>query len=398
MINNIRQEYRTLPFAVLLLIGLYLSQGIFGLLHFSRVLFIVFFLGFMWGYKKDTPFSTPLMLLMVSMVLSMFSCMIFHDQGFVSSMGGYVTFAAISIFFVLRKLNIAPWQIEKVLFWMFVIFCLCYIYQILVFPKLVFISSDEHINYEVSISLRRIRMNGMSLAGFGAFFSLNKILSGKKIFIIPLALAIVVILLFGFRTLTFFVFVFSFVMVARIYKLSFKLIFGFSFMMVVLWAFSITEFGQETFGAMMERQETDQTFANKDYVRYATLFYYYRDHFQNVFEMFLGSGIPARDTGSAYEIYYNRLEAIGLHYYDWGLLGMSWMMGMLSLVGMLWYPIRAFFARLPKDKLYLSVWFGYLLCCAFTSAEFVRPGCFLLQGGVLYLITKYEYEKDYNNK
>ena len=99
-------------------------------------------------------------------------------------------------------------------------------------------------------------------------------------------------------------------------------------------------------------------------------------------------------------MYYIKLESWGIHYFDWGLLGISWMMGMLSLVAMIWYPIRAFLTKMPNDKLYLSIWFGYLLACAFTSAEFVRQGCFLVQGIALYLITiysnQYSYEKDYN--
>ena len=78
MISSIKTDgnYRNFPFIVLLLIGLYLCEGMFGLLPMSRLFFPIYFMFFLKGYKKDTPFSKPLLLLIISMVLSMFSCII----------------------------------------------------------------------------------------------------------------------------------------------------------------------------------------------------------------------------------------------------------------------------------------------------------------------------------
>lgn len=390
-------KYKNIPFIVLLGMGLYLSEGIFGLLNISRAFFLIYFLSFIFTYKNDTIFSKPLLLLVISMALSMVSCWIFHQQSLVSSFGSNLTYIAICIFFVLHKLKPEPKVVEKALFWMFLIFCACYIYQVLVFPKLVFLSSDARLDYNVPFYLRRIRFPGMSLVGLGMLFSLNKILVGQKKYVFSFVLAIVVILLFGFRTLLVFITIFSFILIIRVYGFSYKILLAFLFLCATVWLFSLTELGQSVFATMMERQENDN-FSNKDYVRYTTLFYYYNQHYQNLLEMFLGSGLPERGTHSAYDLYYMRLETFGLHYFDWGLLGVSWMMGVLSLVAMVWYPIRAFFARIPKDRLYLSIWFGYLFACAFTSAEFVRQGCFLIQGIALHLITEFAYEKNNNRK
>ena len=112
----------------------------------------------------------------------------------------------------------------------------------------------------------------------------------------------------------------------------------------------------------------------------------------------MGSGIPNRLIISDYSKYYDGLESFGIHYYDWGILGMSWMMGFMSLIAMVWYSVKAFFTKVPRNKLYLTLWFGYLLACGFTSAEFVRQGCFLIQGIVLYLIHMYSDEKNNNSK
>ena len=133
--------------------------------------------------------------------------------------------------------------------------------------------------------------------------------------------------------------------------------------------------------------EADQTFANDDYVRVVGFKYFLSDHFSSPIEWFLGSGIPYRVTNSEYAQYYKRLESIGLHYYDWGILGISWMTGVLSLIAMIWWPIRAFFCKVPIQYKYLSCWLIMLLGCGFTSAEFIRPGAFIIQGAVLYLIS-----------
>lgn len=393
-----QNRFREIPFLVLLLLFLYLDEGIFGLLSVSRIFTIIYFVIFLWGYKNDNIFAKPLLLLMVSMPLSMLSCQIYHDQSILDSLTPYVTYFAIAIFFALRKLDINGETIEKVLFWSFIVFCICYIYQIMVLPKLVFIDDDTVINYNLPIILRRVRMSGMSLVGLGVLYSLNKMLLHKIIYVIPFVHGLIVILLFGFRTLLAFIALFSFILVARNIGFSYKIFFGFALLVLFAYLFTLTDFGQQVWEQMQDRDEAGGNFGNSDYIRYTTLYYFYGEHFQSAFEMFLGSGIPKRGVGSAYELYYNRLEAFGLHYFDWGLLGMSWMMGMLSLVGMIWWPIRAFFTKMPKEKLYLSVWFGYLFACAFTSAEFVRQGCFLIQGMALYCITKYRNEKNSNSK
>lgn len=398
MNNNAIIKYKKYPFFLILLFALYLSEGIFGLLPFSRIICVLYISILFITYSPHTTFSKPILMLSISMILSMISCYIFHNQSIIDSFTGYTTYTSIIIYFILLKIRIAPSIIERLLFWLFIIFCICYIYQVLVFPTPVFITENNNINESIDITIRRIRMPGMSLVGLGLFYSLNKVMLGKKIYIISIILSAIVIMLFGFRTLLFFSILFSFWMIIKINGFSKGMLVGAIVFSLIIWGFSLTNFGQETFNAMMEREENNQNFGNKDYIRYVTLFYYYEQHFQNFLEFLLGSGIPARGVISNYSAYYTRLEEMGIHYYDWGILGMSWMMGILSLIAMIWYPIKAFFSKVPIEKQYLTIWFGYLFACGFTSAEFVRQGCFLIQGIVLFLIYKYEYKKNHNSK
>ena len=86
----------------------------------------------------------------------------------------------------------------------------------------------------------------------------------------------------------------------------------------------LTPIFQTVFERMIERQESEQTFGNKDYIRYATLFHYYGNHYKSAIEMFFGSGLCNRALRTSYSLEIVRNESYGLHYYDWGLLGISW--------------------------------------------------------------------------
>ena len=72
--------------------------------------------------NKDTTFSRPVSILMISMILSMFSCLLFHGQSLFNSLLGYVTYGAIVIYFVLFKIRLSPNVVERLIFWMFIIF------------------------------------------------------------------------------------------------------------------------------------------------------------------------------------------------------------------------------------------------------------------------------------
>ena len=385
-------------FPILLIVCLILEQG-YGLLPIPRYLFIVLVGVFFFYYKKGTSYSKPISIFVVSCFLSILSCMYFRNESPVSIMGEYNIYLMIVFYFVLCKYNVSIEVLEKVLFWAFIIFCFCYLYQVSVYPKLVFLDKNNQYNETIDVLNRRIRMVGMSINSLGYFYTLNKILEKKMNYILPMLLSLICMLLFGFRTLLFFSAVFSIIMIIRFNGFSKKLVLWCALGGLGAYLLYLTPIFQTVFEGMMERQESDQTFGNKDYIRYATLFHYYGHHYKSTVEMFLGSGLCNRALRTSYSLEILRNESYGLHYYDWGLLGISWMTGVLSLIGMLWWSLKAAFAKLPKKYLYLSVWFGYILTCAFTSAEFVRQGCFLIQAICLYLIYKISlYEKNRYNE
>ena len=132
---------------------------------------------------------------------------------------------------------------------------------------------------------------------------------------------------------------------------------------------------------------TQHSFANKNYIRWITLDYYYTEYFHDGLEMFLGSGYPVVN-GKFYRNIENSLWSNGLFWMDWGILGLSWMIGIPAVVAMLWYSIKVYKIRSDKAYFFLPIWFMYLILSSITTAEFFRQGNFIIQALCLYLAEK----------
>ena len=169
---------------MLLLVCLVFNQGVFGLVKIDTRLFSLFYLIVIVLCFKYTRFSQPILLFVVSCGLSMASCYFFRGQSVSVGFGAYAVYLAIVSYFLMIKLRISSDNVEKTIFYMSIIFCFCYLYQISVYPKEIFISENSSINTELDITLRRIRMPGMSLASFCYFYSLSKFLHKNYIYII----------------------------------------------------------------------------------------------------------------------------------------------------------------------------------------------------------------------
>lgn len=375
---------RNYPFFLFLLVCLIFNQGFFGLIKINPKIFSLFYVLITIFCLNYTRFSKPILLFVTSCGLSIASCYFFRGQSVIDSFGAYGVYLAIVSYFIMVKLRITPDIVEKTLFYMSIIFCICYLYQISVYPKEVFISKNDSINTELDIALRRIRMSGMSLASFCYFYSLSKIIQKEKTHFLTMALSALVILLFGFRTLLAAIVIFSFIQVFRMNGMSKKMITYTAFFCIIFLLASMTDLFRNIFSAMLERQDSDQTFANEDYIRWVQFYYYYEDHFHNLLEFLLGSGIPSGK--SSYSNYMENIQDIGIYWIDWGFLGLSWLTGILSLIGMVWWAIKAIVTKVYKEKIYLTTWFAYIFFCGITTAEFIRSGCFMIQGMVLYII------------
>ena len=71
---------------------------------------------------------------------------------------------------------------------------------------------------------------------------------------------------------------------------------------------------------------------------------------------------------------------------DWGLLGQSWALGILTVSGFLMFSIKAIRLKVSNEYMYVSLWYIFLLLSSITNYEFMRAGNFLVHAIALYIV------------
>jgi hypothetical protein len=371
---------------LLIIFGTLLLTNVFGItkLPNTPLLILVLVMGIL-GYieNRNSIFIKPIAVFIVGLLISIISCKVFREQDYLDSFKALPNYFFILFYFGLIYLKPKLTDIENAFIFLTLMFNTIYILQFVLLQwGVVFVSSAE--GSLDAATEARFRMAGSGLSSLGLFFGLNKfILKKKLIYLIILISSLVVILLMSFRTMIFFSSLFAFILIFKINGFNKKTILWFvvsSLFFIVMLNIPVLN---EKVQYMINKQQTE-TLSNKDYVRVVTMDFYLRDYFKSPWEMLFGSGQPFSKT--AYYKYHESLNAQGIYYVDWGLWGLSWVLGILSVCGILWYSIKAFLLKVPMLYYYLGIWFLYLVVSSITTAEFFRAGNFVIQALCLYAL------------
>lgn len=275
-------------------------------------------------------------------------------------------------------------EIERVIKLISITFCLAYIIQWLIYPVAIFTTALDTIN--INDEVFRLRMPGSICCYCLFFYGLNRFLLSKRIeFVCYMLLGIVPILIQGFRSLIFLTLVSFFVLIIFVYRRSAKIVvyclLGIAFVSALL----NTSLGQQKMNEMLERQNSDQTFDNADYVRYLSFDYYWNYQFNKPYEKVIGGGVPS-DADSRY---YKQIESIKQYQHLWwmdlGLVGLVLIIGIpavLLLVSL--YVICIWRCKAPRLQFIRFTLLVVLLGSIFTSMELYRNGNILIFSLLLY--------------
>lgn len=377
------------PFIIL---SVLVFLNFFGMFPISNTVLLILLLPFIiWGQgQRDLSFRKILLVLLLSLILNMISCNIYQGQSILDSIKAMAFFYYILFYFAVSYIKPSAKSITSSITWLCLIFNTLYILQFYFLQiGIVFLPVDENSIYLGEGA--RFHMIGSGLASLSIFLGVNRFLIQKRKLYLLLSLSgVLVLLLMAFRTmvvlsLLFVVFEMFYVKGVKISSFIY-LIFFCALLMVVLQipvvADKIDYMWEKQFG-----EGTQHSFANKNYIRWITLDYYYTEYFHDGLEMFLGSGYPVVN-GKFYRNIVNSLWSNGLFWMDWGILGLSWMIGIPAVVAMLWYSIKVYKIRSDKAYFFLPIWFMYLILSSITTAEFFRQGNFIIQALCLYLAEK----------
>ncbi len=333
------------------------------------------------GWKKKSIYKTAFKLIIIGFICSSISCLYYRGQSLIESFQALNWYYGIFFYFFLKAKKVELKTLDKALPILIIILDIAYIvqYHLIDYGINFMHISDSYLN-EKAIEGNRLRVVSSGLYSLGIFYGLNNYKeTGKYQYVILVILGGYIMLLSGFRQLLVSTGIsIIFYMYKTGVKITFKQILGIgAFLFIGYYIYNMPDI-QNKLQGMINRNE-DQSFGNEDYVRLLQLRYYLYQHFKSPIEWFFGSGLPY------YKSSYARYIENSYSYVDWGLLGQSWALGILTVIGFIKFSVTAIKVKVPLKYAYISLWYIFLLSASITNYEFMRNGNFLVHGLVLYM-------------
>lgn len=362
-----------------------LSINLFGILNISNtvLLSILLVLGVRY-VTKPTTFRWPIYMMFIGILISFIPADIYRGQSYIETFKASANYFYIFFFFVLLRFRPSLKQIEKIIVIFALISSTVYILQfILLQVGVIFLPlSDASVD---AGSLARFRILGSGIYSLGFFLGVNKYIVYKKWDNLLFAIyCYIPILLQSFRTSIFFSIVLGFVLIVLTTKGNISVLFKYLLLSLIV-AVLILQIPvvNEKVQYMLNKQiEGEETFTNKDYVRWICLNYYWNNYFVNPVEYFVGSGSPYVD--SPFGRLHKSIQAMGLWYVDLGLIGTYFLIGPLAVISMIWFGIKTCFLKKTTPYFYISVWYIFMIVSSITTVEYLRPGNFIVHAIALY--------------
>lgn len=341
--------------------------------------------------KRNKIFDKALYVFFAGVILSIISCLIYRKQPVIQSVWALHNTWTLALFFYFasKKVTIKDivWTIKVIGYGILVL----YILQYVLFVNGIYLRnySENVIRKGASVRFRMPATASIFLIYFDVLYHFLRKFSYLRL--LTIAAIIVAVLLMGFRTIT------AGIALATVVMLFLS---GLPMRKVIPWVLVISlaglllttnEFVMSRVDIMVKRNES-QNLENENYIRVICLDYYLNQHFTDNTERFLGSGEYSRN--SAYGKYMTSLmEDKHLYWNDWGIIGLSWILGITTVVGIFIYVIKL--ARVNVGMPYISVWILFLLLISVLTMELYRSGNYIIQALVLAYVAKLDTGKRY---
>lgn len=358
-------------------------QGYHYIVAYGLISFLYFAKENVFPYKKIIYWY--LFFLLLSCVYSQ----IYNGQFLFKTIGFSGSYLGILFTFFLLHQKLSSKQLLDCLLFLSLLYCIGYIVQWVVYPFPIFeVANNEGKN----LDYYRIRIPGSLCAYVLYFYGLNRYLQYKKMkYIAYSILSFIPIVIMGFRTLTVLSLVFTVILIGFVKRNVLKSV-GFLFVVGIM-ALGVSQLDivQDKVLEMQDRQESDQTFDNPDYIRWIEYSYFTETFFVKPGEQFFGGGVPAGTTSYAKAI--ETAEGNALYWVDLGMIGLTWIIGIPAVI--LLIVIYLWCAKRCKSPDIQFVRFTLLLLVIgslVTTMELFRYGNILLVSFLLCYEYKYNQE------
>ena len=369
----------------------------FGLIIFSitqlKYIFIAILLYFAYKSKKDNvPLSKVIYWYLFFVICSCAYSAYFNGQNFVRVFVYSYDYLGILFCFLIMKFRPSSIQLEKVIIILSITFCCCYLFQWLIFPVQFFSGASDELN--ITESTFRMRMP-CSICAYCLFFlGINKYILYRKFkYILYSLLGLIPVFIMGFRSLTVGMVFFAIVMIHFVTKRMSKTVVWLILGFIAAIYISQLSIVQDKIDEMVERQNSGQTFENKDYIRFIEYDYFTTTIFSDPLERIIGGGVPCEISSPYYKGIMYASEKLHFYWVDLGLVGLSFVIGIPAVLLLSFIAIMVI--RKAKSVKYQYIRFTVLtvfLASIITSMELFRSGNLIILS--LYVCMLYCYDRE----
>lgn len=337
------------------------------------------------GFYKPTVYKKAFIMVLVGLLLNLWSSMYYRGQTPWDTIRAMPSYFGILIYFFLKYRQYSLKTMEQTLLVLIYVLDILYITQYYLYNLfgINFMNLDDWMLGDSEGGVR-LRIVSSSLYIVGMFYGLvNWYRTRQNKFLIPFFLGFFIMFLTGYRQ-----FLASFVVVGiymlwRLEKrISSRQIVTLLMVGIIFAGVSQIPAVQEKFQGMEERNDSGASLDNKDYIRVVQFEFFEHEFFKSPVERVLGAGLPL--TSSKYGKDFEVTRSRGMQYVDWAFLGVSWMLGTITVLGLIWLAVMVIRMKVAPQYTYFSLYFLFLLVSV-TNFEFFRNGNFLVHGIILYM-------------
>jgi len=363
----------------------------FGLLPTKTALLILPIAGWcyfrLWG-KRDI-FRKYIVLFLLFLFVSTFSCWFYRKQPVTETMmtTEFINYSLIVSYFIYAVLKPSVKAIEKAILLFYIFFIIVYALLYMTYPmKIVPILAGEYTH--------RFRIVGQAINSLGFLLCLNNWMVTKKWkYMLLLFPGMLVFFILSFRMMMAGIIAVSILMYIKILKVNTKSITN-VLALTILLAISLLSipFVNTSIDRMLEVNKTENYY-DDDYIRWLQFEYFTTDFFKSDTEWLTGAGQPGTSSQYGKEMtvdILNQKSAIETGWVDWGLLGLSWIIGPITVIILILIMLKSIYIswRSGNNYIYISCWFLFLLLISINNAEAHRQGTFGIYSVVIYLVAR----------
>ena len=345
-------------------------------------------------------FSTPVKLIVFSVILSMPMAYLSWGQGFRDSIIETTPSLIWILFFLLVHYKIPIKTIESIALICGLLYVLLFFFQLANSPTVLFGRSLWGEEFTVDRNVTRIIFPAAGVFIFTVFMAISKLTTQKKhrwFWIVLVVLGVLVPIIQVTRQFTMGILIFYLIHFIRRKNIIAKLAIAAGFFLVLFIAIMYSK--NPMIEGMVSAQQRDLNLGS-DYVRVQAGKYFLTDFSPNFVSRIFGNGMPNWGF-SSYGIFVENLAVSkGYFHSDVGIIAVYSLFGVMAVIGYVLIWIKSFTVKVPEKYIYVKYYLWYLLLTSLTwfsvySHHYLISTVFILY--IYHTIEQRTYTINYEN-